>query len=189
VLAEGGGMLVKRWESEMFKSMQNYLLNASRICVMCTTLAVSFVPELGLAEDSSCEAVHAAQLNQLSVPYHGHSTVTLVPGRTELTEEIYTGKSLYIMHGGKWTMSPITSAEMREQQEENNKRKMACRAMRDETVDGVSATLYSVHAESDGIVLDAQMWISKSAGLPVIMKMSAIESHYVYTDVVAPSVH
>jgi len=42
--------------------------------------------------------------------------------------------------------------------------------------------------ENDGIVSDAQLWISKSTGLPVLLKMDTAESHYDYTDVVAPIV-
>jgi len=173
----------------MIESMRTCLPAVSQICVMCSVLAVSFVPESGLAQDSSCKTVLAAQLHQLSVPYHAHSTVTLVPGKSEPSEEISTGKALYILQVGKWTVSPITAAEMLQQQQDNIKNaKMACRAVRDETVDGVSATLYSVHTEINDIASDAQIWISKSTGLPVLLKMDAIESHYVYADVVAPIV-
>jgi hypothetical protein len=133
--------------------------------------------------------VIAAQRHQLSVPYHAHSTVTLVPGKTEPSEEINTGTVLYILQVGKWTVSKITPAQMRDQEEDNIKNtKMDCHAVRDETVDGVNATLYSVHEENDGIASDAQIWISKSTGLPVLLKMDAIQSHYVYTDIVAPIV-
>lgn len=172
----------------MIKPMRSCLLVAvSQTCVMCSALAVSFVPESVLAEDSSCKAVLAAQRHQLSRPYHGHGTMTLMPGQTKPSEEISTVKALYILQAGKWTVSAITPAEMAEQLEDNIKNaKMACRAVRDETIDGVSATLYSVHEEIDGIISDAQMWISKSTGLPVLLKMDTIESHYSYTDVTAP---
>jgi hypothetical protein len=169
----------------MIASMRSGLLGA----VSCSALAVLCVPGSVLAEEPSCKAVLAAQRHQINVPYHGHSTVTLIPGQTKPSEEIYTGKAQYILQDGKWTVSPITSAMMGEQLEDNIKNgKMACHALGDEAVDGVSATLYSVHEEVDGVVADFQIWISKSTGLPVLLKMAAIESHYTYTDVVVPSV-
>jgi hypothetical protein len=173
----------------MIYSMRTYLARVSRTCVLCAPLFILFVPGSVLAEDSSCKAVLAAQRQQLSVPVHGHSTMTLIPGKPEPSEEIYTGKTIYVLQAGKWTVSPITLAEMAEQLEDDIKHaKMSCRLVRDETIDGVSATLYSVPEEISGLVSDSQWWISKATGLPVMLKMATIESHYSYTNVVAPIV-
>jgi hypothetical protein len=171
----------------MINSMRTYLARVSRTCVLCSPLFISLAPGSVFAEDSSCKAVLAAQRQQLSVPVHGHSTMTLVPGKPEPSEEIYTGKAIYVLQAGKWTVSPITSAEMAQELEDNIKNaKMSCRSVRDETIDGVSTTLYSVHEELNGLVSDSQFWISKATGLPVMLKMATMESHYSYTNVAAP---
>ena len=41
---------------------------------------------------------------------------------------------------------------------------VSCRAVRDESVNGESATVYSFHVENPAGVHDGQFWISKSKG-------------------------
>jgi hypothetical protein len=175
--------------SQMTNLMRSALAVVSRTTALCMPLFIWFAPGPVLAEDSGCKAVVAAQRQQLTVPVHGHTTVTLTPGKPEPSEEIYTDKAIYVLQAGKWTVSPISLADMAQQLEDNIKSgKMSCRLVRDETVDGVSATLYSVHQELDGLASDSQFWISKATGLPVMLKTTAIESHFTYTNVVAPAV-
>jgi hypothetical protein len=147
----------------------------------------------GLAADVGCKPVLDATLHQLQTPYHSHTTMTLVAGTTPmLTEQVNTGKTLYLLMNGKWSVSKLTPQDMREQEMDNIKNSKAlCTLVRDEPVDGVSATLYKVHEERDGSASDSQIWISKANGLPLRLKMDepVVDSHYSYSDVVAPDVH
>jgi hypothetical protein len=163
----------------------------ARVSALGIALSLSSYSPSGFADDGTCKAVFGAMLHQLSIPYHGYTTMALVPGaKPEASEQINTGKAIYVLSGGKWVVSPMTSKEMFDNEQDNIKNsKSACRAVRDESIDGVSATLYSVHEDLDGTVSESQLWISKASGLPVHMKMEGIESRYVYSDVVAPSVH
>jgi len=109
-----------------------------------------------------------------------------------LSDQVNTGKILYLLTNGKWAVSKINPQDMREQETDNIKNsKTVCNVVRDEPVDGVSATLYKVHGERDGTESDSQIWTSKANGLPLRVKMEepALDSHYSYSDVVAPNVH
>jgi hypothetical protein len=58
---------------------------------------------------------------------------------------------------------------MRRRQEENLRttKSMACRYLRDETVDGEAAAVYHVRSENEGVKSQAVLWISKRTGLPL----------------------
>jgi hypothetical protein len=66
-----------------------------------------------------------------------------------------------------------------------------CAHVRDETIDGVAASVYIEHAENDDVKSDAQAWISKSQGLLVKQIMTVDDTttttRYVYTGIQAPS--
>jgi hypothetical protein len=171
-------------------------------CASCANVARFIVPGLaaslalfsvtGVAADAGCKAVFDATLRQLQTPYHSHTTMTLVPGqKPHLSEQINTGKVLYLLTNGKWTVSKLSPQAMREQETDNIKNsRTACSVVREEPVDGVSATLYRVHEERDGAASDSQIWISKANGLPLRVQSEepAFDTHYSYSDVAAPNV-
>lgn len=167
--------------------------NVSRLTVSGLAVSLALFSVTGFASDEGCKAVFDATLRQLQTPYHSHTTMTLVPGqKPQLSEQINTGKVLYLLMNGKWTVSKITPQAMREQELDNIKNsKTVCSVVRDEPVDGVSATLYRVHEERDGSGSDSQIWLSKANGLAVRVKMEepAFDSRYSYSDVVAPTVN
>ena len=73
---------------------------------------------------------------------------------------------------GKWIASPDGPKEILEQQTENRKHGNAtCQVVREESVDGKPATVYSLHTKSEDATEDAQMWIAKSTGLPLREEM------------------
>jgi hypothetical protein len=166
--------------------------NVSRLTSSGLALSLVLFSVSGFASDVGCKAVFDATLRQTQTPYHSHTTMTLVPGeKPRLSEQINTGGTLYLLTNGKWTISKITPQAMRERETDNIKNSKAlCSVVRDEPVDGVVATLYKVHEERDGAASDSQVWISKANGLPLRMKMEqpAVDSHYSYSDVVAPSI-
>jgi hypothetical protein len=167
--------------------------NGSRFAVSSLVVSLALFPVTGFASDEGCKAVFDATLRQMQTPYHSHTTMTLVPGqKPQLSEQINTGKVLYILMNGKWTISKVTPQAMREQESDNIKNsKTVCSVVRDEPVDGVSATLYKVHEERDGTGSDSQIWLSKASGLALRVKMEepAFDSRYSYSDVVAPNIN
>jgi len=84
-------------------------------------------------------------------------------------ESIFVGGFVYALVNGKWFRMPLDSMGMdiREMAVEALKKSknLSCHAVRDETVNGESATVYSVHAENEHGIHDGQIWISKSKGV------------------------
>jgi hypothetical protein len=144
----------------------NQLLKATAFPFMLLTMF--FVP--AHAADS-CQPLHDSVIKRLSMPSHMYMTETAGyrPGGPRSSEMIYVGEETYIYVSGKWRKSPITKEQMLEQQKENwaNAKKTSCRVLRDEFVNGVSTTIYSVHSEDEDAIQDGQIWLSKSSGLPV----------------------
>jgi hypothetical protein len=86
--------------------------------------------------------------------------------------------------------------------EEENIRssKYTCRYLKDETVNGEPAAVYSTHSEREdfSIKSDGEIWISKSRGVPLRQELEMIESgdkpevnhhsmRYEYTNVQPPA--
>jgi hypothetical protein len=73
-----------------------------------------------------------------------------------------------------------------------------CRAVREESVNGEAATLYSMHDQNPDAKTDSEIWISKSRGVPLKLEMdmdvggAGGKSHrtmrYEYMNVQAPPV-
>jgi hypothetical protein len=137
-------------------------------------LFVSFVLALVATQTyaaDSCQPLHDSVIKRLSMPSHMYMTETAGyrPGGPRSSEMIYVGNETYIFVSSKWRKSPITKEQMLEQQKENwaNAKKTSCRVVRDESVNGVATTVYSVHSEDEDAIQDGQIWLSKSSGLPV----------------------
>jgi hypothetical protein len=60
-----------------------------------------------------------------------------------------------------------TAAGDEERRGEPKKSKMTCHYLRDESVNGETAAVYSTHSETEDIKSDGQIWISKDRGLPL----------------------
>lgn len=114
-------------------------------------------------------------------------------------EVIRTGDTIYVLMNGKWKKSPMSSADMRAQEEENwkNAKNVSCKHLRDESVKGESAAVYSTHNENEDSKEDGQIWVSKSKGLPLReeqeVDLGSGDKHhmsirYEYTNVQAPAV-
>jgi hypothetical protein len=147
------------------------------------------------ADDPACKAVYDSMDRLAGTPSHqwlsrsksgSHDKPTMV-------EIITVGDSRYMQMSGGWKRAPYSSAKsISEQVDQRKDRTSTCHAVRDESVDGVSANLVAVHTTADGSASDQQVWISKSTGLPVrqvidIDGTTHIETRYSYTNVAAPS--
>jgi hypothetical protein len=120
--------------------------------------------------------------------------------KARTSELIYVNGKSYIQVAGKWMVSPMTPvkmAENRKETEADEEKTMTCRVVRDEAVNGEAATLYTAHQANPDEKSDAQIWISKSRGVPLKLEMdldvggTAGKSHrtmrYEYNNVQAPA--
>ena len=83
-------------------------------------------------------------------------------------ELIYAGGVVYDNLHGKWARSTVTLQQVEKMEDENRRNsKYECRYLRDESVNGDMAAVYSTHAERDDLKIksEGQIWISKSRGL------------------------
>ena len=153
-----------------------------------------------IAADASCKPVFDAITRLVKTPNHQFLIQSSdAPGSTpQAGEMIFTGKTTYILHDGKWQTSSITPEETLKQDEENRKNsKTSCRAVRDESVEGVSATVYTLHSESEVGKSDGLIWISKASALPLRQKIDLamngiteknhVETRFVYSGVEPPA--
>jgi hypothetical protein len=158
---------------------------------------VAAVP--ALAADSMCKMLADANAKIYAVPAHIYQTETAAytGGKTRSSELIYFNNKTYILLNGKWTVSPATPTRMAEmhKEAENKHPNVVCHVVRDESVNGEAATLYSMHDDTADAKIDSQLWISKSRGLPIKLEMdvggAAGKSHramrYEYTNVQTPA--
>jgi hypothetical protein len=152
------------------------------------------------ADDASCKPVFDAISRLVKTPNHQFLTQSSdAPGTTaQAGEMIFTGKLTYILHDGKWQTSAVTPDETLKRDEENRKNSTtSCHAVRDEPVDGISATVYALHSVSKFGRSEGQIWISKANSLPLRQKIdlalegatgkSHVETRFVYSGIEAPA--
>jgi hypothetical protein len=132
-----------------------------------------------LAAQSGCQLIDDAMNKVMTVPTHIYGAMSSVPSngakpRTEdasHSETIYVGGSVYTKVGGHWSRGDWTPQQVMKQEQENRqKSKYTCRYLRDESVNGETAAVYSMHSERSDVghqTSDGQVWISKSRGLPL----------------------
>jgi len=146
----------------------------------CTTLTILTLAALTAAlgvtparAADSCQPVFEALTKVATTPSHSYTTSTPVvngnPGGNPMeTETIFANGQKYIRARGKWMRLPVTSEEVVEQEKEKEHHgKSACQFLRNESVNGEAAMVYSVHREYEEVKEDGQIWVSKSTGLPL----------------------
>ena len=136
--------------------------------VLHATIGLALLlPSIGatpLAAQANCQAVDNAMNKVYTTPTHLYNTMD---GKSK-NEIIYVGGVIYDNVRGKWARSQLTLPQLMKMEDENRRNsKYTCRYLRDESVNGEMAAVYSTHAErSDmGIKSDGQVWISKTKGL------------------------
>jgi hypothetical protein len=175
---------------------------ALRIAACAAALLALTPGRQAFAADADCKPLFEAMTRLFNTPSHQYLTQTSAdPGEKPTVGEIInTGKIVYILVEGKWQKSTITAAQLQEQEEQNRKNAKVriCRLERDESVDGVAVKHFSAHTETGDVISEEQIWISKSAGLPVRetidMDMgdkggkSRAEIRVIYTGIEVPAV-
>jgi uncharacterized protein YlzI (FlbEa/FlbD family) len=119
------------------------------------------------AADGACQAVWDASEKAFSIPTHFYFTHTGAGRKSVTMESIYVDGAIYSLVNGKWFRTATSPEDMKSQMVENRKNitNVSCHEVRDESVNGESATLYSVHSETARGIHDSQIWISKSKKL------------------------
>lgn len=145
--------------------------NRSWLTVAAIILAVSMSSLPASAIDSTCQAMADSANKVILGPAHLYMTRTadFLRNGPEKGETIYVNNAIYVYVHGKWTHSRITAQEMaQDRKEAETGQKVTCRYVRDESVNGEAAALYTEHQVTDeNETIDAQVWISKSRGLPL----------------------
>ena len=127
------------------------------------------------AVDPDCKAVLDANKKTILTPYHSYSTMGggVSGGPPMNIEMIYVQGATYTGIDGKWTVSPVTEQDIKDMlaTKESMNSQSVCRHLRDETVSGELAVVYSSHSASDRSTIDSTFWISTSKGL--VLRMDA----------------
>jgi hypothetical protein len=178
------------------------------LTLACYTAAIT----PALAMDPVCNQLKAASQVLATVPFHVYMTETqsfpnsnlakaagqIGMGGTKQSEEISTGKNIYVMSGGKWIDMKTSLAAMEKDKDSDPDAKKAledstCKVLPDEAMYGQPAAVFFQSTPSLGI--ESKLWISKITKLPVrtdmtndqgAMKMVTV-SRYEYTGVQAPA--
>ena len=153
------------------------LIAIRRLClVVALPFGLSLIGPTPLAAQGGCQPVDEAMNKVMTVPTHIYGAMSSVPSngakpRTDdasHSETIYVGGSVYTKVGGHWSRGGWTPQQIMKQEQENRqKSKYTCRYLRDESVNGEPAAVYSTHSERSDVgqvTSDGQVWISKSRG-------------------------
>lgn len=136
-----------------------------------------------LAIDPACQPLMQSQRSMASTPVRISMTETrnwskalsqaasgMGMGGAKKSEEISTGKSVYVLDGGKWIDMQTSFAGMAKLGDPSDpdikkaQEATRCQALPDETVTGQAAAVYVEHNPSG---IDTKIWISKSTHLPL----------------------
>lgn len=146
--------------------MQNF----SRLVLLATiAIAVTVLDTPRARAADSCQPVFDALTKLVATPSHSYTTSTPVSGgKARTAETVMTQGKKYIRVNGKWMDSHVTTAEVLEQEKENEKNgKSGCQFLRSEPVNGEGASLYHMQRETQGFKEDSEIWVSKATGLPL----------------------
>jgi hypothetical protein len=172
-------------------------MTALHLPIGLALLAVS----TALAADPTCKLLADSNSRIYAMPTHMYSTETAsyTGGKTRTSEMIYLNNTAYIAINGKWTVSKTTPKQMADIHKDAAAEhpNATCRMVREESVNGEAASLYSMHEQVESAKIDSQIWISKARGVPLKVEMdtdvggAAGKSHrtmrYEYTNVQAPA--
>jgi hypothetical protein len=150
------------------------LLERLKFFGTATIVAIALVASTSAevrGQSGECASAFAASSKLFDKPFHAYSVDTaqtdarLNGGKPRTNESIWTGTAYYVMSRGKWVKSPVDIAEMRKVKDSTDMKKATCTHLRDESVNGESATVWRIHTVTEDVTMDTEEWISKSRGL------------------------
>jgi hypothetical protein len=131
----------------------------------CLTVTVILQRPSTLEAQDSCQPVFDALTKVVTTPSHSYSTY-IVQGRTITGEKIYTQGKAFALVDGKWVKDSDNLEEILAKENEGRAHATAaCKIVREESVNGRPATLYSLHSKTEHATEEAQLWIAKGLGL------------------------
>ena len=142
--------------------------------------------------------IYMTQTQRFTNSTMGKAAGQIGMGGTKQSEEISTGKNIYVLTNGKWIDMQTSFAAMEEDKESDPDTRKAmeestCKALPDELMFGQPTSVYLQSIPALGT--ETKLWISKTTNRPVRvdithdtgpMKMVSV-SRYEYTGVQAPS--
>jgi len=163
--------------------------------LVAITIAYSLWGASPLAAQDDCKVLEKVAADALkkvhNTPAHVYTT-SKINGQSFSSEIIYAAGSMYVKTNGKWTSAgSINDVEQSEQQIQHNANsKDTCRLLKEESVNGEVASVYSSHSETPKGTIDLQVWISKASDKLLRQDMSSngvlMSSRYEYKDVKPP---
>lgn len=138
------------------------LVAAITACIACTPVAH--------AADPACKPVFDAMTKMAATPNHQFMTETAAFNAGPRNSEVVTtAGATYVKVAEKWHTSPYNpQQQVKEMREASRSASETCQHLRDETVAGEPAALYSTRDKQEGgDTVDSQIWVSKTRGLPV----------------------
>jgi hypothetical protein len=144
-------------------------LSSTSMLLTLIAIAVTVLNTPRARAADSCQPVFDALMKVVATPSHSYTTSTSVrDGKARTAETVMTQGKKYIRVNGKWMDTHVTTAEVMEQEKENEKSgKSSCQFLRSEPVNGEGASLYHMQRETQNFEEDSEIWISKATGLPL----------------------
>lgn len=146
-------------------------LGGLRLAAIAAFATLGAVTSLA-AQSAQCATVLGAATKVFEIPFHLYmvdsagTDAGLHGGKPTVSEEIFTGGVVYVMVDGKWRKSPVDVAEMRKDGAKKlTDYKATCTHLRDESVNGESASVWHVHSDGEAGASDTDEWVSKSRNL------------------------
>jgi hypothetical protein len=165
-----------------------------------TSLALAATASLQtLAAESTCKTVFDAIAKQVMTPNHEYMIQTVGADKTkrEQREVINTGTAQYFLVGSEWhTMKETPKETLQRERDNEASSDVTCRYLRDESVEGVSTTVFSERSKTESGESNALIWIAKGIAMPVREQVDMdpgnpgarhLEVRIVYSNVQAPS--
>jgi hypothetical protein len=171
-------------------SMNKTIISLVALVVLAASLGYSHAG----TEDAICKLVFDATAKGLTTPNHSYMKLHLPNvngGKPADSETINTGKARYMRGAdGKWAPSMSPQDNLDQMADNRKENQYACRFIRNETIDGVAASLYEIRGDT-GLI--TKTWLSKSNGLPVHVINDAGSMHseqrFVYGPVSVPQLN
>lgn len=177
---------------------------ASGLSYATVVLALCVSSALG-AQSPSCAPIYGVMAKLFDTPFHlymidsAQTDARLHGGKPTVSEEIWIGNVMYLTSRGKWMKSPIDVASLRQSQKERleDATKATCTHVRDETVNGEPAALWTIRSVTEDGTSETNAWVSKRRNLVVqsdvrldvggALGKSHMIQRYEYTNVQAPA--
>lgn len=146
-----------------------------RICAGAGALAVlATTPARAQSPSPQCVQIYGVMSKLYDAPFHMYlidsaaTDARLHGGKPTVGESIFVGGATYVSAGGKWMKSPIDVAAMRKESQDNmSTTKATCAHVRDETLNGESTAMWSIHSVTENGATDSNVWVSKSRNVIV----------------------